>query len=313
MSGELVTVFGGSGFIGRTLVQRLAKAGYRVRVAVRRPNSALDVKTLGDLGQVHLAQANVRNKPSIEAAINGADHVVNLVGVLFESGKQSFGKIHDEGAGLVAEVAAAANVKSLVHMSAIGADDGSNSKYAKSKAAGEKAVLKNFPNASIIRPSVVFGADDNFFNKFAAMAKSFRMLPVICGDTKFQTVYVGDVADAIVSIISDEDHAGKIYELGGPKAYSFRELLEMVNKVTEQNVPLITIPIQMAYFQAFFFGMLPNPMVTIDQMRLLEKDNVVSDDALKLSDLGVEATPPEAIIPNYLFLHRPMGQFRTVQ
>jgi len=313
MSGELVTVFGGSGFIGRTLVQRLAKAGYRVRVAVRRPNSALDVKTLGDLGQVHLAQANVRNKPSIEAAINGADHVVNLVGVLFESGKQSFGKIHDEGAGLVAEVAAAANVKSLVHMSAIGADDGSNSKYAKSKAAGEKAVLKNFPNASIIRPSVVFGADDNFFNKFAAMAKSFRMLPVICGDTKFQTVYVGDVADAIVSIISDEDHAGKIYELGGPKAYSFRELLEMVNKVTEQNVPLITIPIQMAYFQAFFFGMLPNPMVTIDQMRLLEKDNVVSDDALKLSDLGVEATPPEAIIPNYLFLHRPKGQFRTVQ
>jgi uncharacterized protein YbjT (DUF2867 family) len=313
MSGELVTVFGGSGFIGRTLVQRLAKAGYRVRVAVRRPNSALDVKTLGDLGQVHLAQANVRNKPSIEAAINGADHVVNLVGVLFESGKQSFGKIHDEGAGLVAEVAAAANVKSLVHMSAIGADDGSNSKYAKSKAAGEKAVLKNFPNASIIRPSVVFGADDNFFNKFAAMAKSFRMLPVICGDTKFQTVYVGNVADAIVSIISDEDHAGKIYELGGPKAYSFRELLEMVNKVTEQNVPLITIPIQMAYFQAFFFGMLPNPMVTIDQMRLLEKDNVVSDDALKLSDLGVEATPPEAIIPNYLFLHRPKGQFRTVQ
>ena len=313
MSGELVTVFGGSGFIGRILVQRLAKAGYRVRVAVRRPNSALDVKTLGDLGQVHLAQANVRNKPSIEAAVNGADHVVNLVGVLFESGKQSFGKIHDEGAGLVAEVAAAANVKSLVHMSAIGADDESDSKYAKSKAAGEKAVLKNFRNASIIRPSVVFGADDNFFNKFAAMAKSFRILPVICGDTKFQPVYVGDVGDAIVSIISDEDHAGKIYELGGPKAYSFRELLEMVNKVTEQNVPLITIPIQMAYFQAFFFGMLPNPMVTIDQMRLLEKDNVVSDDALKLSDLGVEATPPEAIIPNYLFLHRPMGQFRTVQ
>lgn len=312
MSGELVTVFGGSGFIGRTLVQRLAKAGYRVRVAVRRPNSALDVKTLGDLGQVHLAQANVRNKPSIEAAINGADHVVNLVGVLFESGKQSFGKIHDEGAGLVAEVAAAANVKSLVHMSAIGADDESDSKYAKSKAAGEKEVLKNYPNASIIRPSVVFGADDNFFNKFAAMAKSFRMLPVICGDTKFQPVYVGDVADAIVSIISDEEHTGKIYELGGPKAYSFRELLEIVNKITEQNVPLITIPIQMAYFQAFFFGMFPNPMVTIDQMRLLEKDNVVSDDALKLSDLGVEATPPEAIIPNYLYLHRPMGQFRTV-
>jgi len=313
MSGKLVTVFGGSGFIGRVLVQQLAKAGYRVRVAVRRPNSALDVKPLGDLGQVQLAQANVRNKASVEAAISDADHVVNLVGVLFESGKQSFGKIHDEGAGLVAEVAAAANVKSLVHMSAIGADAESDSKYAKSKTAGEKAVLTHFPNATIIRPSVVFGADDNFFNKFAAMAKSFRMLPVICGDTKFQPVFVGDVADAIVSIISDETTAGKIYELGGPKAYSFRELLELVNKVTEQNVPLITIPVQMAYFQAFFLGMLPNPMVTIDQMRLLEKDNVVSEDALKISDLGIEATPTEAVIPNYLVLYRPMGQFKTAQ
>jgi NADH dehydrogenase len=260
-----------------------------------------------------LAQANVRNKASVEAAISDADHVVNLVGVLFESGKQSFGKIHDEGAGLVAEVAAAANVKSLVHMSAIGADAESDSKYAKSKTAGEKAVLTHFPNATIIRPSVVFGADDNFFNKFAAMAKSFRMLPVICGDTKFQPVFVGDVADAIVSIISDETTAGKIYELGGPKAYSFRELLELVNKVTEQNVPLITIPVQMAYFQAFFLGMLPNPMVTIDQMRLLEKDNVVSEDALKISDLGIEATPTEAVIPNYLVLYRPMGQFKTAQ
>ena len=311
MSDELVTVFGGSGFIGRNLVQQLAKAGYRVRVAVRRPNSALDVKTLGDLGQVHLAQANVRNKLSVEAAIKGADYVVNLVGVLFESGKQSFGKIHDEGAGLVAEVAAAANVKSLVHMSAIGADQESESKYAKSKTAGEKAVLKHFPKVTIIRPSVVFGADDNFFNKFAAMAKSYCFLPVICGDTKFQPVFVGDVADAIVSIISDENTAGKIYELGGPKAYSFRELIELVNKVTEQNVPLITIPIQLAYFQAFFLGMLPNPMVTIDQIRLLENDNVVSDDALKISDLGIEATPPEAVIPNYLVLYRPMGQFKT--
>ncbi|MDG1709243.1 MAG: complex I NDUFA9 subunit family protein [Emcibacteraceae bacterium] len=311
MSGELVTVFGGSGFIGKVLVQHLAKAGYRVRVAVRRPNSGLDVKTLGDLGQIHLTQANVRNKPSVEAAIKGADHVVNLVGVLFEGGKQTFGKIHDEGAGLVAEVAAAENVKSLVHMSAIGADEESQSKYGLSKAAGEAAVIENFPDATIIRPSVVFGADDQFFNRFAAMAKSYRMLPVICGESKFQPVFVGDVAEAIVEILVNEDAPGKTYELGGPKAYSFRELLELVNKTTEQNVPLITIPIQMAYLQAFFLGMLPNPMLTIDQLRLLENDNVVSSNALSLNDLGIETTPPEAVIPNYLVHYRPMGQFKV--
>ncbi|MDG1438022.1 MAG: complex I NDUFA9 subunit family protein [Emcibacteraceae bacterium] len=311
MSGELVTVFGGSGFIGKVLVQHLAKAGYRVRVAVRRPNSGLDVKPLGDLGQVQLTQANVRNKLSVEAAIKGADHVVNLVGVLFESGKQGFGKIHDEGAGLVAEVAAAENVKSLVHMSAIGADEESNSKYGRSKSAGEVNVMAHYPNATIIRPSVVFGPDDQFFNKFASMAKTYRMLPVICGDTRFQPIYVGDVASAIVAILTNEDAAGETFELGGSKAYSFRELLELVNKVTEQNVPMITIPVQMAYFQAFFLGMLPNPVVTMDQLRLLEKDNVVSDGASGLSDLGVSATPPEAVIPNYLVHYRPMGQFKA--
>lgn len=312
MSGELVTVFGGSGFIGRILVQHLAKAGYRVRVAVRRPNSGLDVKPLGDLGQVHLTQANVRNKPSVEAAIKGSDYVVNLVGVLHESGNQTFGKIHDEGAGLVAEVAAAENIKALVHMSAIGADAESTAKYARSKAAGEAAVLKNYPNATIIRPSVVFGADDSFFNKFASMAKTFRMLPVICGETKFQPIFVGDVASAIVAILGNEDAAGQTYELGGPKQYSFRELLELVNKTTEQNVPMITIPIQLAYFQAFFLGMMPNPMVTIDQLRLMESDNVVSEGAPGLSELGVTATPPEAEIPKYLVLYRPMGQFTPV-
>lgn len=311
MSGELVTIFGGSGFIGRVLVQHLAKAGYRVRVAVRNPNSALDVKTFGDLGQVHLTQANLRNKASIEAAIKGADHVVNLVGLLYESGKNTYSKIHEAGAGLVAEVAAAENVKSLVHMSAIGADKESESKYGRSKAAGEKNVKDNFANATIIRPSIVFGADDNFFNKFAALAKSFRFLPVICGDTKFQPVYVGDVADAIVAALGNEDAAGKTYEIGGPKAYTFRELLEFVNRVAEQNVPMITIPIQMAYFQAFFLGMMPSPMLTIDQVRLLENDNVVSDDAANITDLGVDPVPVEAVVPNYLVLHRPMGQFKA--
>lgn len=310
MSGELVTIFGGSGFVGKTLVEHLAKAGYRVRVAVRRPNSALEVKPLGDLGQVHISQANIRNEASVVAAIKGADYVINLVGLLHESGAQTFNKIHAEGAQTIAKVAAAEGVIKLVHMSAIGADEEAASKYARSKAAGEDAVLKHFPNATIIRPSVIFGADDKFFNKFALMAKSFRMLPVICGETKFQPIFVGDVAQAIVSILANDDAKAKTYELGGPKAYSFRELMELVNRFTEQNVPLISIPIKFAYFEAFFLGMMPNPQVTMDQIRLMEDDKVVADGALGLSELGVNATPVEAVVPNYLVHCRPHGQFK---
>lgn len=311
MSGELVTIFGGSGFVGKTLVQHLAKAGYRIRIAVRRPNNALDVKPLGDLGQVQIAQANVRNKASVEAAVRGADYVVNLVGVLFESGSQSFDKLHATGAGMIAEASAEAGVKKLVHLSAIGADAESSSKYAKSKAAGEAAILQNFPTAVIVRPSIIFGADDSFFNKFAKMAKSFGVLPVICGETKFQPVYVGDVAEAITKIIGNDDVEGGVFEIGGPKVYSFRELLELVKKVTEQDAFLIPVPTQIAYFQAFFLGMLPNPMVTIDQIRLLEHDNVVSQGAKGIDSLGITPTPPEAIIPNYLMHYRPNGQFKT--
>mgnify|MGYP000468775029 CR=1 FL=1 len=310
MSGELVTVFGGSGFVGKTVVQHLAKAGYRIRVAVRHPNNALHVKPLGDLGQVQISQANLRNRHSVEAAIMDADYVINLVGILHESGSQTFEKVHNEGAALIAEVAAIAGVKKFVHLSAIGADTESVSKYARSKGAGEAAVLKAFPNASIVRPSVIFGPDDLFFNKFAGLAKMFQIMPVICGDSKMQPVYVGDVATAIETIIGRNDAAGKIYELGGPKVYPFRELLEMVNSMTEQNVPMITIPIQLAYFQAFFLGMLPNPMVTIDQLRLLEKDNVVGECAT-LVDLGVTPTPVEAVVPNYLTHYKPSGQFKA--
>ena len=198
---------GGSGFIGKTLVQHLAKAGYRVRVAVRRPNSALHVKPLGDLGQVHITQANIRNKLSVEAAIRDSDYVINLVGVSYESGSQSFDKIHNIGAGMVAEVAAMAGVKGLVHLSAIGADAEAASNYARSKAAGEAAVLKHFPDATIMRPGVVFGPDDGFFNKFAAFAKMFQILPVICGESKMQPVYVGDVASAITKVIGNSDAA----------------------------------------------------------------------------------------------------------
>ena len=309
MNGKLVTIFGGSGFIGKTLVQHLAKAGYRVRVAVRHPNNALFVKPLGDLGQIHIAQANTRNKASVVAAGRGSDIVINLVGVLYESGKQSFQKVHVDGAGLIAEVSTQMGVDKLVHLSSIGADDEAASKYSRSKAAGEALVKENFPGATIIRPSIIFGPDDNFFNKFAAFAKMFRMLPVICGDTKFQPVYVGDVATAIENILSSDKAAGKTYELGGPKVYSFRELLEMVNKVTEQDVLLIPVPIQIAYFKAFFLGMLPNPMVTMDQIRSMEVDNVASGAGLE--DLGVNPTPVEAIVPNYLVHFKPSGQFKA--
>ena len=311
MNGELVTIFGGSGFIGKTLVQHLAKAGYRIRVAVRHPNNALFVKPLGDLGQVHIAQANIRNKASVAAAIKDSDYVVNLVGILHESGAQSFQKVHVEGAALIAEVCSYAGVKKLIHLSAIGANAESSSKYACSKANGEVEVLKHFPNATIIRPSVVFGPDDTFFNKFAGIAKMFRVLPVICGDTKFQPVYVGDVAKAIENIILGDDTAGNIYELGGPRIYSFRELMEMVNKVTHQNVTLIPVPLQIAYFNAFFLGMLPNPMVTMDQLRLMEHDKVVGENMADLAKLGINPTPVEAILPNYLVHYRPSGQFKT--
>lgn len=311
MNGELVTVFGGSGFIGRTLVQHLAKAGYRVRVAVRRPNNALFLKPLGDLGQVHLAQANLRNQASVDAAVKDADHVVNLVSVLNQSGPQTFENLHVKAPGLIAEACAAEGVKSFVQISAIGADEESNSKYARTKARGEQAVREKFANATIIRPSVVFGPDDQFFNKFAKVAKIFRMLPVICGDTKMQPVYVGNVADAILRAIESDDAPGKTYEIGGPRVYTFRELLTMVNKYTKQNVPLIPIPTQLAYVQAFFLGMLPNPLLTIDQVRLLEKNNIVSEGMPGLNDLGVRATPVEAIIPNYLVQHRPTGQFKS--
>ncbi len=310
MSGELVTIFGGSGFIGKTLVEHLAKAGYRVRVAVRRPNNALFLKPLGELGQVQLAQANVRNRASVEAAVKGADIVINLVSVLYESGSQTFEKLHVGAAGLIAEVSKASGVKKLIQISSIGADEESASKYARTKARGEKLVKENFPEATIMRLSVVFGPDDSFFNKFGAMAKSFIALPVVCGESKMQPVYVGDVADAILNVMTNDSAAGKLYEIGGPKVYTFKELLEFVNKVTEQNVQLISIPRPLAYFQAFFLGMLPNPIVTIDQLRLLEKDNIPTGEQPGLNELGVEATPVEAVVPNYLIHFRPAGQFK---
>ncbi|WP_321389338.1 complex I NDUFA9 subunit family protein [Emcibacter sp.] len=309
MADRLVTIFGGGGFVGSTLVQHLAKTGVRVRVAVRHPNSATHVKPLGDVGQVQVVQANLRDEKSVRAAIQGSDAVVNLVGILQESGKQKFNKIQAIGAAIVAKYAAEAGVKKLVHMSALGADADSDSHYASSKAKGEEAVKHYFPTATILRPSVIFGTDDQFFNRFAAMASTFPVMPVFFGETKFQPIYVGDVAEVIIRALNDDALAGKTLELGGPKIYSMREILELTCTETMNDIPLIDVPAPAAWVMGFFLGMLPGAPVTLDQLRLLQKDNVVSDGAEGLASLGMTGTPVEAVIPSYLVHWRPKGQF----
>jgi len=309
IKGRLITVFGGSGFIGRNLVRDLADRGARVRVAVRHPNQALFLKPMGDVGQIQIVQANLRHAPSVAAAVEGADAVINLVGILFESGKQKFDEIQAKGAGRVAEAAAKAGVSRLVHISAIGADAASPSKYARAKAAGEEAVKAAFPTATILRPSIVFGPDDDFFNRFAGLATISPALPLIGGETKFQPVYVGDVADAITAALEDEKSAGKTYELGGPRTYTFRELMELTLKEIQRKRMLITVPFGLAKFKAAFLQILPNPLLTVDQVKLLAFDNVVAPKAKKLKDLGITPTPAEAILPRYLYRFRKHGQF----
>jgi NADH dehydrogenase len=309
IKGRLITVFGGSGFIGRNLVRDLADRGARVRVAVRHPNQALFLKPMGDVGQIQIVQANLRHAGSVAAAVDGADAVINLVGILFESGKQKFDEIQAKGARRVAEAAANAGVSRLVHISAIGADADSPSKYARAKAAGEEAVKAAFPNATILRPSIVFGPDDDFFNRFAALATISPALPLIGGETKFQPVYVGDVADAITAALEDEKSAGKTYEMGGPRTYTFRELMELTLKEIQRKRMLISVPFGLAKFKAAFLQMLPNPLLTVDQVKLLAFDNVVAPKAKKLKDLGITPTPAEAILPRYLYRFRKHGQF----
>lgn len=309
MDNRLITIIGGSGFLGRYLVQHACVAGYRVRVAVRNPQNAIFLKTLGRVGQVQLMQANVRNLESIEAAVAGADSVVNLVGLLSESGRQKFKKVHDEGADHIARAAAAAGAHSLVHVSAIGADQGSRSLYARTKAEGEEKVRAAFPNATIVRPSVVFGPEDGFFNRFAAMAKwPMPFMPLIAGDMRLQPVYVCDVARALLEIIEDDRHAGQVYEVGGPQIYTMRELLQYILREVQVRKPLLEVPMGVARVQAFFLGLAPKPLLTSDQLKLLALDNVVSEGAKTLEDCDVIATPMEAIVPNYLARYRSKGR-----
>lgn len=277
MSDRVVTVFGGSGFLGRHLIRRLAKSGARIRVAVRNVDSALFLKPMGDVGQIVPVSASVTDEASVRRVIAGSDAVINLVGILFEKGGQRFDDIHVAGAERVARIAREEGVSRLVHVSAIGADPNSDSNYARTKGLGEQAVREAFPDAVILRPSVIFGPEDDFFNRFAAMTRFSPALPLLGGGkTRFQPVFVGDVADAIMAGLERDDATGKLFELGGPTVYSFRELMEYMLKVLRRHRGLIPVPFPVAGFIALFAGLMPKPMITRDQLRLLRRDNVVS-------------------------------------
>ena len=311
----LITIFGGSGFLGRHLVRALAKRHYRIRVAVRRPDLAGHLQPLGRVGQIHAVQANVRHTGSVEAAVRGADIVVNLVGILYERGRQRFDTVQAFGAEQVA-LAAANHSAQIIHVSAIGADENSPSGYARAKAEGEKAVLSAKPDATIVRPSIMFGPEDDFFNKFAAMARLLPALPLVGGgQTKFQPAFVGDVAEAIARAAEGNAKAGTIYETGGPEVRSFRQLMEYVLEVTERRRFLIPVPFPLARFQATFLQYLPKPLLTPDQVELLKTDNVVSQKASAegrtLAGLGIAPTAMEVIVPSYLWRFRKAGQFKT--
>jgi NADH dehydrogenase len=310
---ELVTIFGGSGFVGTQVVQLLARAGYRIRVAVRRPDLAGHVKPLGSVGQVVPIQANVRNKESVAAAVRGAGIVINLAAIGIEKGKQRFRAVNVAGARNVAEAAAASGVRTLVQMSALGADANSPSLFARSRAMGEAEVRAHFPDAIIFRPSVIFGVGDDFFNTLGQIARMLPVMPLFGGKTKFQPVYVGDVAEAVAAAARGEAKAGTTYELGGPEIVSNRELTERVLRYTNRNNPILPLPAGVGTLLAIPMGLMPKPLLTGDRVRLLGLDNVVSDAAMAegrtLASLGIVPRPLDAVLPSYLWRFSPNGQF----
>lgn len=314
----LVTVFGGSGFVGRHVVRALARRGYRIRVAVRRPDLAGFLQPIGGVGQISFVQANLRYRQSVDRAVEGSDHVINCVGVLFETGRNTFDAVQDFGARAVAEAARAVGAK-LTHISAIGADENSASSYARTKARGEAAVLRTVPDAVILRPSIVFGPEDGFFNKFATMARYAPVLPLIGGgNTKFQPVYVNDVAEAVARSVDGVIERGRIYELGGPEVLSFRQCLELMLRVTDRKNPLVSLPFGIASLIGSVASLIPfvKPPLTSDQVTLLRADNIVSDAAKSegrtLDAMGIEPVLAEAILPSYLVRYRTQGQFTKV-
>lgn len=322
---RVVTVFGGSGFLGRYVVRALARDGWRVRVACRRPDLAFYLQPLGRVGQVMAVQANVRHPESIAAALQGASAVVNLIGILAETGAQKFATVQADGARAIAEAAKDAGIDTVVHVSAIGADPQSRSAYGRSKAEGEAAMRAIIPSAVILRPSVIFGPEDAFFNRFATMARHFPVVPIVGADTKFQPVYVGDVAEAVAIALAGRAKPGAVYELGGPEVKSFAELIDYVLKVTQRKRRVLKLSFGAGMFMAgvtqlltkLSLGLFPNLLrMTRDQVELLKHDNVVSDaakaEARSLHGLGV-ADPQsiEAIVPTYLYRYREFGQYQT--
>ena len=306
---KTATVFGGTGFLGTQIVRELAARDYIVKVATRVPERAYFLKPCGAVGQVVPFACNYSDDESLAAAVKGSDVVVNCIGILFESAKQSFEALHEKLPARIAKAVSAAGVETFVHISALGVEE-STSKYAKSKLAGEKALLAAFPNASILRPSVIFGEDDNFFNMFASMAKVLPALPLIGGgQTKFQPVFVGDVADAVMACLESDAAKGQIYALGGPEVLSFEEIYKKLFEYTGQERLLLPLPFGAAKVQAFFMGILPNPPLTRDQVESLKYDNVVKSGEKTLADLGVSATNLDLILPQYLMRYRRGGRF----
>lgn len=316
---QLVTIFGGSGFVGRYIARRMAKEGWRVRVAVRNVNEAMFVRPYGVVGQVEPVFCNIRDDASVAAVTEGADAVVNCVGVLDEVGKNTFTAVQAEGAGRIARIAAAHGVARMVHISAIGANAEAASEYSKTKAAGEAAVLAHMPNAVILRPSIVFGAEDQFFNRFAGMSRLGPVLPVIGAETKFQPVYVDDVAAAAVKGVLGQAEGG-VYELGGPDVHSFRELMQLMLRIIRRRRLIINTPFWMARIMATVFGIvravslgLIKGPVTKDQVINLGVDNIVSGDAKGFAALGLQPTAMEAVLPDYLWRFRPSGQYDAIK
>lgn len=313
----LATIFGGSGFLGRHTVRAFARHGYRVRAAVRRPDLAGHLQPMGRVGQIFAVQANVRYPDSVRRAVSGAEVVVNLVGILAGSGPQTFDALHVAGARAIAKAAREAGARTLVHVSAIGADPKSKSGYARSKAEGEAAVLAEFPDAVILRPSIVFGPEDDFFNRFASMARLSPMLPLIGGGrTKFQPVYVGDVAAAILAACEGKAKPGQVYELGGPEVLTFRMLLDRTQEWAGRNRPYVRLPFWLASLGALLTSPLPAGLrpLTVDQVRLLRRDTIVSDAASKedrtLQGLGISSPQSiTSVVPSYLEQFRPKGQY----
>ena len=317
---KLVTIFGGSGFVGRYVAQRMAKQGWRVRVAVRRPNEALFVRQYGAVGQVEPVLCNIRDDASVIKVIIGANAVVNCVGILSESGKNTFKNVQALGAERVAKISSENGVANFVQISAIGSNEGSLSNYARTKALGEASVLKYFPDATILRPSIIFGPEDQFFNRFAQMATLSPFLPLVGAHTKFQPVHVGDVAFAVEKALSDRSVSG-IYELGGPNIETFSELMKRMLRVIQRRRLMLKVPFFVAgimgqsldLLKAITFGLFPNNILTQDQVKNLQIDNIVSTDANDFSDLEIRPTAMETVLPEYLWRYRVSGQYASIK